>query len=47
MFVPCSVPARYNNINPYKWLNDILLNIKDHPINRISELFLHHQHTPS
>lgn len=29
------------NINPYEWLKDILSRIKDHPINRISELLPH------
>ncbi len=30
------------NINPYEWLKDIFTRIKEHPINRISELLPHH-----
>ena len=33
--------CKINNINPYEWLKDILSRIKDHPINRISELLPH------
>ena len=33
--------CKIKNINPYEWLRDILSRIKDHPINRISELLPH------
>ncbi|NOT36668.1 MAG: transposase [Saprospiraceae bacterium] len=30
--------CKLHKVNPYEWLHDILLKIKDHPINRIAEL---------
>ena len=33
--------CKLNNVNPLEWLKDILCRIKDHPINRISELLPH------
>ncbi|MBK9108640.1 MAG: transposase domain-containing protein [Saprospiraceae bacterium] len=34
MFATCKL----HDINPYEWLTDFFHRIKDHPINRISEL---------
>lgn len=33
--------CKLNDINPYEWLTDVFIRIKDHPINRISELLPH------
>ncbi|MBK9109237.1 MAG: transposase domain-containing protein [Saprospiraceae bacterium] len=30
--------CKLHDINPYDWLTDVFHRIKDHPINRISEL---------
>lgn len=37
LFTTCKL----HNINPYKWLIEILQRIKDHPINHITELLPH------
>jgi transposase len=36
--------CKMHQIEPYQWLRDVLQNICDHPINRISELLPHRIH---
>jgi hypothetical protein len=30
--------CKLNDVNPYRWLLDVLMRIEEHPINRIEEL---------